>query len=508
MQAVEDKLVVRMEAALAKFERQMARGRKVAVDSAQGSSDAWKRAGNQIAANANRATTGLQRLTNVSGAGRFVLQNTANQIGDIAVQMGSGTNAARAFGQQMPQLLGGFGAMGGTLGVVAPLLGTVAALGIPVAAALFSMGEEAQTAEERIKALKDSISELDRAQGLSVQSAGDLLDQYGGLADEARKVFEINRQIASIRAQGALDDVARGVASDLGVEGVFGFGPEEIRNLEDTIAALETEREELSKAFQLTDEEFAAANKRIDEISESISALQSVRTEIGDIGDALGVTDEAAASIVEQFAAVGQARGPREQAQAMSDLADFIFGASNNLKDASEEGEELYDRLREAVIQALELAKIDIAGEIGKGADEAARLADNLARARAEQIDGITGGNPDFFDPRNESGHSGQNLEDRGVPKQNRPGLKPPKSRSGGGRSARLPDEMREAQRLFQDTRTDAEKYAAEVERINELHRLFPEVVTEEVRDRALGALNQSAKNLKQEIESVNDAFA
>ena len=82
----------------------------------------FDRMGNRVAVSAAKGSAGIARMAQMSGRSRFVLQNTANQLGDIAVQMQGGTSAARVFGQQMPQLLGGFGALGGMLGVVAPLL--------------------------------------------------------------------------------------------------------------------------------------------------------------------------------------------------------------------------------------------------------------------------------------------------------------------------------------------------------------------------------------------------
>lgn len=47
------------------------------------------------------------------------VQNAAFQIGDFATQVGAGTAASVALGQQLPQLLGGFGILGAVLGAVA-----------------------------------------------------------------------------------------------------------------------------------------------------------------------------------------------------------------------------------------------------------------------------------------------------------------------------------------------------------------------------------------------------
>lgn len=511
VQAVEEALVVRMEASLRKFERQMEGGRKAAEKAALGSEKAWKRAGNQIAANADRAQSGISRMTNISGRGRFVLQNTANQIGDIAVQMGAGTSASRALGQQLPQLFGGFGALGGALGLLGPIMGTVAALGIPLAAALFSFGNQAEDTEDQIKGLEAAVSSLRASQDRASQSRVDLVGQYGGLADEARAIFEIDRQIQAIRASNAVDAASRGVAGELGVAGVFGFEAAQIRDLEQTLKGLREEKARLdaTPASLLSDEDLAEANRRIDEIADKISDLSTVRGNIDDLAEAFGISEDAAREVVAQFAAIGQARGPAEQAQAMSDLADFVFSASRNLADATDEGEALYDQFREVVIQALELSKIDLATPISEAVSEASKLAQELAIARGIRLDALTN-NPDFFDPRNENGLTGVIIRDRGVPRENTPGYTPPRTRSGGSRGgggASVVPGLKEAERLYQSTQSEAERYAAEVERINELHRQFPEIITNDVRDKAIAALDESAKDLGRMVETLEQNF-
>lgn len=52
-----------------------------------------------------------------SGFARGV-QNASFQMADFAAQVGAGTSASVALGQQLPQLLGGFGILGAVLGAV------------------------------------------------------------------------------------------------------------------------------------------------------------------------------------------------------------------------------------------------------------------------------------------------------------------------------------------------------------------------------------------------------
>ena len=127
-----------------------------------------------------------QRLThvskNMSGQQRFVLQNTTNQFGDMAVQMAMGTGAMRTMGQQLPQLFAGFAILGGTLGTVAPILGVIAAVGFPIAAMFTNMGGEAQGLSDKLDALGEHIDNIDKNFKLSTTSVDKLRQKYGELA--------------------------------------------------------------------------------------------------------------------------------------------------------------------------------------------------------------------------------------------------------------------------------------------------------------------------------------
>jgi len=62
----------------------------------------------------SRSMSGAFRnLGNVSNRTRAQIQNTSFQIQDTVVQIQGGTKASTALAQQLPQLLGGFGPVGG-----------------------------------------------------------------------------------------------------------------------------------------------------------------------------------------------------------------------------------------------------------------------------------------------------------------------------------------------------------------------------------------------------------
>jgi len=91
-----------------------------------------RRAANENATAFNQAsrTVGnhsrqLSRQVRGNNAFGRSVQNMSFQVGDFATQVGAGTSASVALGQQLPQLLGGFGILGAAMGAVV-------AIGVPL----------------------------------------------------------------------------------------------------------------------------------------------------------------------------------------------------------------------------------------------------------------------------------------------------------------------------------------------------------------------------------------
>jgi hypothetical protein len=91
---------------------------------------------------------------NLGGAGGF--QNISYQLQDFIVQVSSGTDAARAFSQQGPQILSGFGMWGSVLGIAA------AGVGI-LASSLGSFESAADRAKIAQKSFDDALKGADGA---------------------------------------------------------------------------------------------------------------------------------------------------------------------------------------------------------------------------------------------------------------------------------------------------------------------------------------------------------
>jgi len=92
------------------------------------------------------------------------LQQAGYQVGDFAVQLQGGTNAAVAFGQQGSQLLGIFGAFGAVMGavlavttaIVAPMLDSAEAGG-KMSEEFSKLGDQLQTIEPILTSIKDGL---------------------------------------------------------------------------------------------------------------------------------------------------------------------------------------------------------------------------------------------------------------------------------------------------------------------------------------------------------------
>ncbi|WP_211299440.1 phage tail tape measure protein [Pukyongiella litopenaei] len=460
---VENALVVRMEASLRKFERQMEAGLRAAERSAKGSERAWQRGGERIADNANQAATGMQRLANVSGRGRFVLQNTANQIGDMAVQIGGGTSAMKAMGQQMPQLLGGFGALGGSIGLLAPLLGTVAALGLPIAAAFLAASDEATSLEETMSDLNKAMGELESISRIGLMSIDDLTERYGRNAAAVRQLY---LELVAVNQQQALNAVQASILA----------AGEQLTGLETALQNFADARRELMQAQDSNADGFAEFLP-----SEIATMEDAVTQSLGHLQDEFGLTSAQAYAVIDALKRLQQAKGPDEAAEAVRSI-------SAALSSAAAEGAQL-DGVLAGIAQTAATAYAAFSEAMAAGREAAAALS-----------------NQNTGTPLYEQGDI--NLLPPSPTPKAPPGRKPGRRRGGGG--SKIDPRTREAQRIYEQTRTAAEKYAAELENLNQLREAG--YLSEDTHMRAVqklgDQLNETGKLGEQMGKTISDALA
>lgn len=158
---------------------------KVTADTAQATAniDTLNSKLGTIPAASRKATTSargfassLRGLGNVSNQTRARIQNTSFQIQDIIVQLEMGTSVSRTMSQQLPQLAGGFGAVGAAIGVVV-------GLGIPFATMLFNAATGAEGAEEGVIGFSAALEALNKNIATTTQELDALRAGFNNVED-------------------------------------------------------------------------------------------------------------------------------------------------------------------------------------------------------------------------------------------------------------------------------------------------------------------------------------
>lgn len=133
---------------------------------------------------------GLQAVTKEAGkvtasnvSMRASMQNVGYQVQDLAVQIGSGTSAMRAMGQQLPQLLSGFGPWGAAIG-------TVAAVGIPLVSVLLDQ-------EKATEGITEATEEATKATVAMARDQAQAMKMDEESIQRKRELTETLRQITS-----------------------------------------------------------------------------------------------------------------------------------------------------------------------------------------------------------------------------------------------------------------------------------------------------------------------
>ncbi|APE43416.1 hypothetical protein BOO69_08295 [Sulfitobacter alexandrii] len=415
MNDVQTALVLRMEATLAKFEKQMARARKVGTDAATSLERQFRRSNDQMAASAEhsaqaiarqmdqlrakydpvfaaskryekaleelnraqklgaltsaqheraleslnaeytRATsaagqaagamTGLRGSTMLSGS---VIQNFAYQVGDFAVQVGSGARASQALGQQLPQLLGGFGAMGA-------VLGAVVAVAIPLTTALVNMGGAGADLEDLLEELRNAVGEYSAAVQSAIIPTEELREKYGTATAAAREFLSALVEINQVKAL------------------------EEVRT---SLAAIA--------------EQFGGLGDDLINVG-GVKPLREIEITAGEIAEQFGITAEEALVLAEAMRTLSEAEGIRAQVDAGSDLLDLMIATLGPIESMSGAARQLAEELSTAGVAAAEVkANVDrtsfgvddlVAGLANAGSNlatmigDAGALGDNMYRA-------------------------------------------------------------------------------------------------------------------------------
>jgi len=136
----------------------------------------------------------------------FQVQNAAFQMQDLVTQLEMGTSASRALSQQLPQLLGGFGAVGAVVGLVS---GLAFALGGPLVNSLFDGVDAVESLEDSLEGLEGVVVDTENGVSLLAQELSDLAkrSRVSALTQIQLKVIDLEDSLSDVRSElGELGD--------------------------------------------------------------------------------------------------------------------------------------------------------------------------------------------------------------------------------------------------------------------------------------------------------------
>ena len=278
--------------------------------------------GAQTEAQITKATANMSKgMAQVGGSAKNMgpaVQNAAFQVTDFAVQVASGTDATRAFAQQMPQLLGG-------LGVFGAVAGAAVAVGAALWPILSKVGEEAKKTDDALDDLNDSLRSYERYASDASRTTLSLVEQFGAGANRARDLFSAMKSIEELK-------FAREMGAALKALNAEFSGITDLMALWDTATNL-------------------PSAMRADAINLAREAAEKLH-------DTYGLTLGQARALTDAISAAKMAEGPEETAVAMNRLVAVIISAHR-------EGAKLPDGLLEAA---------QAAGELGLSAERMAAI--------------------------------------------------------------------------------------------------------------------------------------
>ena len=290
------------------------------------------------------------------------LQNAGYQIQDFAVQVGSGTDALRAFSQQAPQLLGAFGGIG-------VAVGTAVAVLAPLAKVLLDSGKASKEASTALNSFDKALSDLSGGEGsldkfvaalkaanaetrrLLAAEAGSTQNDLQRALDASTKAFKDQIAIATqwngvvtggfVNFAAVYDEISA-IQDNLKVDrataesistlfDAFEDGSQSLESIKAGLLELKASGAISGDALKPIIDALDVVRKNkadLDAVTEGIDAIGSVSPELTGVDDLLESIAYAAAGTVKPFNDMGKAAldaaNPDEFEQLVSELGEVM----------------------------------------------------------------------------------------------------------------------------------------------------------------------------------------
>lgn len=272
------------------------------------------------------------------GGMRGNIQNLSFQLQDFAVQVAAGTSASTALGQQLPQLLGGFGALGA-------VLGAVVAVGVPLAAMFLDTGDAAEDLKKSVEALEKAVAAYNAAADDAGATAAELSTKFGAATAQAQDLYERIARLQYIDAVSAIDKTI----TDLGAN---------FRDIQGYLNVLDTEMQQFGSISPATQDNIAAQ-----------------------LREEFGLTVEEAREFVRLMSDAQSTSNIAEKARLLDQVSQLLYLSVQRSGEATDRQREMAQATGETALKSYELAKSseDLSLSMQEASDAASTVAASVA---------------------------------------------------------------------------------------------------------------------------------
>jgi lambda family phage tail tape measure protein len=382
-----------------------AKGAAGAADTLENQLNATSAAQSKVAATARPLPGAMDRIGAAFNNNSSRIQNTSFQLSDLIVQMEMGVPASRALGQQLPQMLGGFGPLGAVIGVAVGAL-------LTFAPSVLGAADGAEALTKAMNDLTDAVDAYASASAAAASPTDKLIEQYGAASGKARELLQINQELAKLNA---LDALAASSEALVGAFGDFeGQTGEQLIATGEKVEVLRAQMADLQKqAETASGEQAGMISNSIGSLQVQIDQLAGYRKGIESVKEALGATQEEAITFSAALADLQTALTVDEQVVALAEVKRLMLEITGGTENMTKVQRELTAQMIAGALASLDLSDgtaaaannisaatsnaTALANEMGRAAVNAISMATNATQARREaeirlQFQGDPGG--------------------------------------------------------------------------------------------------------------------
>jgi hypothetical protein len=316
----------------------------------------------RIEARAIKASKGMQQgfvkgnadvarsFGQMSNSARSNLQNVSFQLQDIFVQIAGGQGVVRSLGQQLPQLLGGFGALGAGIGIAVSAMPLLIGL-------LKDADEKTDDFKDTVSALEGALKSLTSAQQDLSTPVDDLIEKYRTLSGVMREAYEEQLKGAERALKKASGDVLTGLTEQINV------GSQEA-----SVAGYQQTIEAVGRALE-----------------QGIITQQEYNDRVAELGDRAAPTVSLLDQLKTTLETVASAESLEDYARAWADVRDFIEANRAALEESGIAVDDLINQANSLTIQFADAnsAASEISGALEVASGAAAGLQTQMAGVAA-----------------------------------------------------------------------------------------------------------------------------